>query len=77
MGSEMCIRDRYQKKRDKSREITKPRDRFERDLGNHIFHGFVRDGTRKSRDFLKFHGKSLHGIGIAIFERDENGIRNN
>ena len=67
----------YQKQRDKSRGITKPRDRFERDLGNHMFHRFVRDGTRKSRDFLKFHGTSLHGIGISIFERDGIGIANN
>ena len=66
----------YQKKRDKSREITKPRDRFERDLGNHIFHGFVRDGTRKSRDLLRFHGTSLHEIGISKSARDGIGITN-
>lgn len=43
----------YNKSRDKSLGITKPRDRDERDLGNHIFHGFVQDGTRKSRYFPK------------------------
>ena len=45
--------------------ITKPRDWFGRDLGNLKFHGFARDGTRISRDLLKFHGTSVHGIGIS------------
>ena len=67
----------YQKQRDRSRGITKPQDRIERELGKHIFHGFVRDGTRKSQDFLKFHGTSLHEMGILIFERDGIGIAKN
>lgn len=54
---------------------SKPRDKFGRDP---IFHGYVWDGTRKSRDLSKFHGTRVctRDAVIAFFARDGIGIAN-